>query len=498
MRRLLPLLSTAFVFTLQAQQPANTNTSTLKAETSLVFVDASVVSSSGQPIKGLQASDFSIKENGVAQQITSVSYAPPLVRADPKGLHRGEFSNRNLLPHEGTMTLILLDEVNTAWEDQAQARQQLQKYLRQHAADVGTVFLLVLDDRLRLVSTYSLAPGEEHAAEAQARELNKYYALGTTGDDVPERRVGETSLALQMIARATRDFHGRKNLIWITAGFPTLDTTGEEGRKLGDLLSETVNALSSARITLYVIDPRGQPLPPVLSGQDSTAAAASGDLFRVASTRSVMRHLAEDTGGKLCASNNMAACIVRDIEEGSFYYVLTYKPTDNKLTREFRKIEVAVARPGAIVVARKGYYALSQGELYTPRSPEEEMSYAMWNPLPMRGLIYDADPKISSDQLRVRVRVDFATVTPASESSPPRAHFQVQAAQFSKRGSLLKSKAWDVDVPLDEAGFSRATKEGVPLELAEPREKQATRLRLVIRDVASGHIGTLDLPLHPS
>src|SRR5437762_3431408 len=98
-----------------AQQPP---VAQLKTQTSLVFVDAVVTDASGRPLRGLTARDFEVTENGVPQEITSVTYAPPLVRHDPRQQPRGAFSNRDVLPHEGAMTLVLLDCINTEWEDQ--------------------------------------------------------------------------------------------------------------------------------------------------------------------------------------------------------------------------------------------------------------------------------------------------------------------------------------------------------------------------------------------
>src|SRR3954468_20669982 len=81
-----------------------------KTQTSLVYVDVTVTDARGNAMRGLSAKDFSLTENGIPQQITSVSFAPQTVRVAPK-LKPGEFTNEHVLPQQGTLTLILFDEV---------------------------------------------------------------------------------------------------------------------------------------------------------------------------------------------------------------------------------------------------------------------------------------------------------------------------------------------------------------------------------------------------
>ena len=70
--------------------------------------------------------------------------------------------------------------------------------------------------------------------------------------------------------------------------------------------------------------------------------------------------LARDTGGFTVAkTNDLETGIVRIGRESRSYYLLGYAPGDIPRDGRFRKIEVRCAGPGAIVRARRGYFAPS-------------------------------------------------------------------------------------------------------------------------------------------
>jgi len=69
--------------------------------------------------------------------------------------------------------------------------------------------------------------------------------------------------------------------------------------------------------------------------------------------------LAEGTGGALLPDTlNLREPIREAIESSRTHYELTYAPTNTSVDGGFRKIEVKVSRPGAVVFARSGYYAV--------------------------------------------------------------------------------------------------------------------------------------------
>ena len=77
------------------------------------------------------------------------------------------------------------------------------------------------------------------------------------------------------------------------------------------------------------------------------------------STQSVLRELAEDTGGALIANtNDLGKGLDRVTADLASYYEVAYAPKNAEADGSFRKIEVKVARKGVDVTSRSGYFAL--------------------------------------------------------------------------------------------------------------------------------------------
>src|SRR5260370_35171241 len=105
----------------------------LKATARLVQVSVVVHDKKGQPVADLKKEDFQIKVDGRVQAISLlwVESAGSLP-SSPEKLPPNTFTNR-LEQRPGTpssVTIILLDAMNTRYTDQSYARQQVIKYLQ--------------------------------------------------------------------------------------------------------------------------------------------------------------------------------------------------------------------------------------------------------------------------------------------------------------------------------------------------------------------------------
>src|SRR5258706_2073121 len=114
----------------QPAQPA----ATFSSRSELVLVPAIVTDRSGAHVAGLKKEDFSVLENGAEQKIATFeeiqATTAPVHRAAPGAT--GLFTNAAVGESEAPrrVNILLLDMVNTAFMDQAYARDQLLKYLR--------------------------------------------------------------------------------------------------------------------------------------------------------------------------------------------------------------------------------------------------------------------------------------------------------------------------------------------------------------------------------
>jgi VWFA-related protein len=131
------------------------------------------------------------------------------------------------------------------------------------------------------------------------------------------RRILDTFSALEAIANHVKGIPGRKNLLWISAGFPlaigTPDTGGRadmsQVRTFGVEMERAVRALNSANIAVYPIDARG---------------LSVGNPYINVST---MREMAQETGGTAYYNRNDLHRAVRTaLDDSRDVYSLTYSP----------------------------------------------------------------------------------------------------------------------------------------------------------------------------
>jgi VWFA-related protein len=129
----------------------------LHATTRLVQVNAIALDNYNQPVSDLAARDFVLTDNGTRQKISifslqkSESSAGP-VRALPPNTFSNRWEDRPDVPT--SVTVILLDAVNTKVADQAYSRQQVERFLKQvHPQD--RVAIYTLGEKLALLHDFS-------------------------------------------------------------------------------------------------------------------------------------------------------------------------------------------------------------------------------------------------------------------------------------------------------------------------------------------------------
>ena len=398
-----------------APQPANSGV-TLRASTQLVVVDVVVTDSKQNPIQGLKASDFTLLEKNVPQQIKNFeehkSFPPAeAARLQPiPKLPPGVFTNYSPIPVSHTLNVLLLDTLNTPLKDQAFVRDQLRKYLN-GAPPGDRIAIFGLSTRLYLLQGFTSDPETLKAAVNQ-KNLKSSPLLddavgGGTGPEslsdmmsgfgnnpgmaqavanVQQFEAETSSFQLQLRARYTLDalnqlarglsgLPGRKNLIWFSGSFPiNILPDGDIQNPFAvvasaeDEFRETTNLLTASQVAVYPVDARGLMTAPMYNASNSGKKYASSptaftkDLQKfsqqTADEHSTMLQMAEETGGRaFINTNDLAHAVTQAIEAGSNYYTLYYSPTDTNWNGNFRKIQVKLQQQGYNLAYRRGYYA---------------------------------------------------------------------------------------------------------------------------------------------
>jgi len=336
-----------------------------------------------------------------------------------------------------------------------------------------------------------------------------------------DMRVQTTLDALRAIARHLSGYSGRKNLIWISSSFPLTispDATAqhnvafEGNRNYSSEVASVTNALADAKVAVYPVNPVGvqtQAYFDVSVRKTNTYGVQPNTLkntlnreneARFASQES-MQEVAQQTGGKICVNNNdLADCVKTAVTEGSSYYELAYYPDAGDWQGEFHRISVKTSRSGVQLSFREGYYART-GETTgktdakaTENDPHLQEA-ACQDLLTSTSILIVAKAYAGDQpgQAKFFLAIDskMLTLTPAGDKQNARLDLAVCALDVA--GKPLQYMQDHVQQQLI-APPNGAASVSIPHVVQFAPKLQTARVRLVVRDVPSGRLGSVDVP----
>jgi len=505
------------------QQPP----SALRVTTRLVEVNVIVEDKAGQPVSDLKREDFILLDKGREQPIAFFSReATALPRAPAPPLPPNTFTNRweQSTTSPASATAIFLDGLNTRWADQPYARQQIVKFLKQLQPQ-DCVALYALGQGLRVVHDFTQ---DATALLAALAEDEKHLAAGATESEIEEPETGwrqfdawmgevnrgvaekyradralRTIRSLLAIANHLERLPGRKNLVWVAGSFPSWFNRGSvptpeklrEGHNNFDPeIERAARALGNANVAIYPVDARGVLAPEEFSPeQGSISREARGPAGREFGP---MLELAERTGGRaFYNTNDIRGAIRRAVDDSRVTYVLAYYPTHGAWDGRFREIKVQVKRPGLQVRHRRGYFAL-------PEEPAEAsyrrgiLDAAMWSPTDASrlGLTVRAVPVATA--LELELRLDPRDITLQQQEGRWVGTLDKMIVQLAPGEKNLKGVSHVISLRLDEPTYRQMIQMGA-LVLTERLEVApgAKLLRVLVRDLPSGALGSVTVPL---
>src|SRR5438094_4705632 len=534
----------------------------LRVSTRLVEVSVVVENRKGEPVRDLGRDDFTVLDDGREQQISVFSVEseqPPPAPARP--LPANTFSNR-LEYHPGTptsVTVILLDGLNTHFDDQVYAVAQVVKFLKQirpgHHLALYTLGsnLLVLHDFTSDAQSLVAALGRytvRESGEVQASEppkpptsitlitpntggapqgsapsvpievgLEQYMreTAQRSADFYSMDRALRTLSALEAIAHRLSNVPGRKNLVWVASSFPfTIGfgtanaqnvTRGE--RSFGHEIERAERALNDANLAIYPVDARGLVSAfadePNLSAERSVSARRPGEnalngVGQLTPTHDTVEELADGTGGRaFYGSNDILGSIRRAVEDARVTYTLAYYPSQTEWDGGFHQIKVKVRRSGARVLCRRGYFALAEKPL-GPGDRDAVLREAALSPLESMALgvtvRVGADPSIPR-VIDLTVDIDPRNVRLEQQSGRWVGSLDLLFAQLSAQGQILKGLSQPMTLRLTGEEFQQILHNGLSISGRLEAVAGAERLRVIARDATSGAMGSINIPLDP-
>ncbi len=531
-----------------------------------VIVDVVVTNSAGAPVTGLQQRDFKVLEDGKEQELrffeehsgataTETGKKPGFPSPFP-----GFMSNAPAEGSDGSLTVLLLDELNTAAQYRDGMFGAAAAFIQ--ALPVNSeAAVFVLRSKLEPVQGFTTDSGVLRAAlETQrARAASNVSGGARTAEDDRDDQMTDavfaasgteyqggramkqqqanhgtdmTLRAIGLLGRSLAGAPGRKSLFWFAGSFPVslfpdgVRDRGRQEEQYGDLIRQSVDLLAEAKMAVYPVSVEG-----VTASLSSEAAVRSEALHgadvagaerqQAAEHQAdvvAMEELAAQTGGQaLYGANDFGKQAEQALRTGSHYYTLVYTPPASKPDAKLRRIDVKTNQSDYRLAYRRGYYA--DGERTSDSQAADPLAAMLGAGTPeSTELVYQAGthviaPEPEAEATRAggnsklsgplrRYRVEFEVpatrliVDQAAGSKTGKV--EVAAVAYDRAGERLNWAASVNSITLSERTNNGSHDPDLALHLDLDLPPSATMIRTGVYNCGVGTVGTLELPLKTS
>jgi VWFA-related protein len=378
-----------------AQQTDGAPVTTIKVESNIVLTNVVVRDKkTGEVVKGLKASDFTILENGKPQRIASFDYqnVDQAAALNEKTTVSGKASIADLLdPHLAASTgqlrdhrliVMFFDLSSMQPEDIDRAVEAAQDYINKKMQPADLVALvsmatsLTMDqdftaDKAALLKGVGKYNGSEGTGFANGNEGGDSSGTADDGSsftaDDSEYNALNTDrelYAIRTIAKALERVDQRKSMLYFSGG---LTRQGIENQAS---MRAATNAAVKANMAIYSVDSRGlEALPPVGNASQGSlrgtaaysGAAMQSQLNANFGSQETLGTLSSDTGGKAFFDSNDFAPAFQQIQHDTeAYYIVGFRSTNPARDGAYRHLTVKLNRADLKDVKldyRPGYYA---------------------------------------------------------------------------------------------------------------------------------------------
>ncbi len=400
-----------------AQQQAPDGTFTLKVQSDIVLTNVVVRDKkTGEVVKGLKASDFTVLENGKPQKIESFDYQ----NVDEAAVLRekttvsgkasiADLLNRNFAADKAQLRdhrliVMFFDLSSMQPEDIDRAVEAAQDYINKKMQPADLVALVSMDtgltmdqdftsDKAALLKSVGRYNGTEGTGFANGNEGGN---SGGTADDASSFTADDSEYnslntdrelyAIRTIAKSLERVDQRKSMLYFSGG---LTRQGIENQAS---MRAATNAAVKANMAIYSVDARGlEAMPPVGNASKGslrgTAAynggAMQANLDANFGSQETLATLSSDTGGKaFFDSNDFAPAFQQVQHDTEAYYIIGFRPTNTARDGSFRHLTIKLNRSDVRMDYRPGYYAAADFKHSKTEDREIQLTEQMRSDLP--------------------------------------------------------------------------------------------------------------------
>ncbi|MFZ0319773.1 MAG: VWA domain-containing protein, partial [Candidatus Sulfotelmatobacter sp.] len=431
------------------------------------------------------------------------------------------FSNAN---SSGDVPIvILMDLLNSSWENQPAIRSSLIASF-ERIPPKTPIALLILSEDLKLVSdfttdTKSLTTLLQKPSALRQEGIGPALTATKTSNEKANEtimksairafnqeagaRLDRTVRALNLIRTQLSHMPGRKSLIWVGGGF----TVGPHD---WSAIRDVIDQFNDANVAVYTIDARGVLLDYGIGAEiDQTDLIDPLNAEHAKTRGDILDVIANSTGGVPYRNTNaLDQAVLRAVDDNSTVYTLGFYPHHDDSQVKSHKIEVSVARPGVTLHYRSSYLITPQAAPKAEvndndknqnqnKDQQQMLDTIIASPLEFSGLRFSVEalPGKKPGLASLHLHISPAELRLSMKDEKLTGALQLTFIQKRPSGDELSRKTSAFTFQLSSDQYTDAVEHTFSLTSAVKLHGNATKIRVLLRDLNSGRIGTVDVPV---
>jgi len=525
----------------QPQAPVQSG-ATFRTTTRLIVQTVTVKDKEGKPIEGLTAKDFTITEDGMAQDIAFVEFqrlqTTPVADAPPPGTPAEPTSiaarpattaaaaapppltsiaappNGTIKYQDKRLLVMYFDGASMGPADGLRAYVNARKYIDNQMSPSDLIAVMAFQNGAVSVKQ------DFTNDKAKLREVIDILIYGddANNDGIPDHPEGtafgqndaEFNLfstdrqlaALQTAVQMLKPLPEQKTLLYFTSG---LRLSGADNMAQ---LKATENAAIRANVTLNPIDARGLvALPPMGDATRSspggigmfTGSIASNAMNQFQRSQDSLYSLAKDTGGKAMFDyNDLALGIKQAADAMTSYYIIGYYSTHLVNDGKYRRVKVTLngdLSASSDLAFRQGYYGEKEWAKFNAADRERQLEEAFMLDNPITEVTLAVE--VNFFQLNraeyfvpVSVKMPGSEVALAKRRGAVRMLIDVMTEVKDNNGYTIQNMKDKLEVPVSQDTAAQLAFSPIQYETGFTLLPGDYVLKLLARDTETGRIGT--------
>jgi VWFA-related protein len=516
-----------------AQQQAGDGTFTMKVQTDIVLTNVVVRDKeTGEVVKGLKQSDFTILENGKPQAIASFDYqnvdeaamlresTTVTGKATIADLLNRDFAASPAALRDHRLIVMFFDLSSMQPEDIDRAVVAAQDYVNKKMQPADLVALVSMatglsmdqdftSDKAALLKGLGKYNGTEGTGFANGNEGGN---SGGTSDDASSFTADDSEYnslntdrelyAIRSIAKSLERVDQRKSMLYFSGG---LTRQGIENQAS---MRAATNEAVKANMAIYSVDSRGlEAMPPVGNASKGSlrgTAAYSGGAMQSQldanfGSQETLATLSSDTGGKaFFDSNDFAPAFQQVRHDTEAYYIVGFHSTNTARDGSYRHLTIKLNRNDVKIDYRPGYYAPADFQHQKTEDREVALTEQMRSDLPATDVAVYLQAlyfRLEGDKFFIPVSliVPGSQIHSVKNGDRDKANIDVMGQVKNAQGIIVGNVRDNVKLTLDAA--QQVQRKNIQYSTGFTLAPGKYHLKFVVRENQTGAMGSFETDL---